>query len=168
MPVTTSNRHTALRVDVRRLNQHLRRALRHLGRSGAEVSVSLVGDAEIRALNRQWRGVDAATDVLAFALDEVAGPAVAAILLGDVVVSLDTAARQVAIVHGANPDRPEIPQYRLDEEVLFLATHGLLHLCGHDHQTPAEAEVMEQLERQLLADVTPLDVHAADRSTHGT
>ena len=165
MPVATDNRHSTLRVDRKRLNQHLRTALKQLGRTHAEVSVSLVDDAEIRALNKQWRGVDAVTDVLSFAFDETDSPDVGLDLLGDIVISLDTAARQVAIVHGANAGRPELAQYHLDEEVLFLATHGLLHLCGHDHQKNAEAEAA--LERKLMASVTTLDLHAVDRSEHG-
>lgn len=167
MPVATDNRHPTLRVDRKRLNQHLRGALKQLGRAHAEVSVSLVDDAEIRALNKQWRGVDAVTDVLSFAFDETDSPDVGLDLLGDIVVSLDTAERQVAIVHGANAGRPELAQYRLDEEVLFLATHGLLHLCGYDHQENATADAMEALERKLMASVTTLDVHGADRSEHG-
>ena len=167
MPVATDNRHPNLRVDRKRLNQHLRTALKKLGRGHAEVSVSLVDDAEIRALNKQWRGVDTVTDVLSFAFDETDSPDVGVEILGDIVISLDTAERQVAIVHGANAGRPEMAQYRLDEEVLFLATHGLLHLCGHDHQETAEAEAMEAMERTLMASVTTLDLHAADRSEHG-
>ena len=167
MPVATDNRHPRLRVDRKRLNQHLRTALKQLGRGKAEVSVSLVDDAEIRALNAEWRGVDAVTDVLSFALDEADSPDVGVDILGDIVVSLDTAQRQVAIVHAANAGRAELAQYGLDEEVLFLATHGLLHLCGHDHHESAEAERMEDLERQLMASVTPLDFQAADRTDHG-
>ncbi len=167
MPVATDNRHPKLRVERKRLNQHLRTALKHLGRAHAEVSVSLVDDAEIRALNKQWRGVDAVTDVLSFAFDETDSPDVGVDILGDIVISLDTAERQVAIVHGANAGRPDLAQYHLDEEVLFLATHSLLHLCGHDHQETAEAEAMEALERTLMASVTTLDLHAADRSEHG-
>ena len=167
MPVATDNRHSVLRVDRKRLNQHIKSALRLLGRAHAEVSLSLVDDAEIRALNAEWRGVDAVTDVLSFAFDETDSPDVGVDILGDIVISLDTAARQVASVHGAHPERPEIAQYRLDEEVLFLATHGLLHLCGHDHDEAQAAEVMEDWERRLMATVTTLDLHAVDRSDHG-
>lgn len=167
MPVDTDNRHPTLKIDRKRLGNHLKTALRLLGRTHAEVSVSLVTDAEIQALNAEWRGVNAVTDVLSFALDEVDTPDVGVDWLGDIVISLDTAARQVAIVHGANADRPDFAQYRLDEEVLFLATHGLLHLCGHDHEQPEDAEKMEELERKLMATVTTLNLHAADRTAHG-
>ena len=103
MPVATDNRHSTLRVDRKRLNQHLRTALKQLGRTHAEVSVSLVDDAEIRALNKQWRGVDAVTDVLSFAFDETDSPDVGLDLLGDIVISLDTAARQVATPAARRP-----------------------------------------------------------------
>jgi probable rRNA maturation factor len=112
--------------------------LRALGAAEAELSVLLTGDHFIHALNRTYRGKDRPTDVLAFAAREAAaarsGPAavpVGADVLGDVVISLDTAARQ-AVTLG----RP------LDDEVLHLLAHGLLHLLGDDHRTVAEERRM--------------------------
>lgn len=163
MPVFTDNRHPRLKVDQRQLAGHLRRALAALGRPRAEVSVSLVDDAEIRALNQQYRGVDAVTDVLSFAMEEGEQlPGMPLQLLGDVVVSLDTAARQAEEL----ARQQQLGDYGLRHEVWFLATHGLLHLLGHDHQQPAEAEAMEALERQLMAEVTAADLHGYDRSAH--
>jgi probable rRNA maturation factor len=163
MPVDIDLRHPHLRIDQRRLASHLRQALRTLGRSRAEVSVSLVDDTEIRQLNRDFRGVDAVTDVLSFALQEGDGPALPVDLLGDIVVSLDTAARQAAEVAGVL----QVSDYGLQQETAFLCTHGLLHLLGHDHEDPADAEQMEALERALIASITPVAVHAVDRSLHG-
>lgn len=106
-----------------------------------ELSVVLVGDPEMRALNRTYRGADRPTDVLAFALREGEDDALRADLLGDVVISLDTAARQAA-ARGVPPA----------EEVRVLLTHGLLHLLGYDHErSPAEARRMFRRQRQLLA-----------------
>lgn len=156
--IQIDRRHPSLRaVRVGRLRAHLTSVLRAVGRPRTHVDVSLVTDDEIHQLNRDWRGVDAVTDVLSFAFEEVAGPSPVP-LLGDVVVSLDTAARQAAAMAA--------PGYGVEEEVLFLATHGTLHLLGYDHQTPAEAERMEALERQLMAPITPVAVHAFDRSGH--
>ncbi len=167
MPVEIHNRHVRLRVDKRALARHLRGILRAFGRPRALVDVSLVDDEEIRALNRDHRGIDSVTDVLSFALEE-AGPQVGPLaVLGDIVISLDCARRQAALVtaaHGSEGDSP----YRLREETLFLATHGLLHLLGHDHVDAEEALAMEALERRFMISVTPVAMHEIDRSAHGS
>ena len=111
----------------------------------AELSVFLTDDELIRMLNRDHRNKDRATDVLAFALEEpsAASPPSPATeserLLGDVVISLDTALRQARARR-----RP------LLEEVRFLLAHGLLHLCGYDHMTPADKREMDNLTRRLV------------------
>jgi probable rRNA maturation factor len=93
-----------------------------------ELSLLLTDDAEIRALNRRWRRLDRATDVLSFPM--------AGRLLGDVVISAETAARR------AGP--------RLDRELAFLMVHGVLHLLGHDHRKAAERRRMRARERALV------------------
>lgn len=108
--------------------------------SKAELSVLLTDDRTIHALNREHRGKDRPTDVLAFPLDEepsaVAGPER---LLGDVVISLDTAARQAAARR-----RP------LEAEVRFLLAHGVLHLVGFDHDTRPRKQRMDATTRRLV------------------
>ncbi len=107
------------------------------GRPQASLAISLVDDAEIHALNRMYRDTDGATDVLSFSLvegDAVRGDAFA---LGDVVISVETAARR--------------KKRGLEGELLHLLTHGICHLCGLDHATPAEARVMFAEERRLRA-----------------
>jgi probable rRNA maturation factor len=101
-----------------------------------EVSLSLVDDREMRALNRQWRGKDRTTDVLSFPLAETALPGRH---LGDVVISLPVARRQAR--EGGWP---------LAMELRRLLAHGLLHCAGHDHEKPADAERMRRAERKLL------------------
>jgi len=96
-----------------------------------ELSVLLVDDDAIRPMNLRWRSVDAATDVLSFPMNE--GP-----LLGDVVISVETAGRRL---------RPG--DWSLDDELLFLLIHGLLHLLGHDHEQAHERALMEAAEQQL-------------------
>mgnify|MGYP003857612873 CR=1 FL=1 len=113
------------------------------------LGLSLVGDAEITALNADWRGKSGPTDVLAFAaqddgLDDappIPMPDIdeEALELGDIVISLETAARQ-APDHG----------HSLPEELLFLATHGLLHLLGWDHPDDASLAAMLSKQNQLL------------------
>ncbi len=101
----------------------------------AELSILLTDDEEIHRLNRLWRGVDRPTDVLAFPMQEGGE---AAGVLGDVVLSLDTVARQAR-------DQGHSTQ----AEFLFLLIHGILPLLGYDHQTPEEATAMDTLTQRI-------------------
>ena len=121
-----------------RLQRHARRLLARLRLRGAELSLLLVSDRRMHALNRRWRGRDRPTDVLAFAQGEGPGGAPDG-LLGDVVISVDTARRQAA-ERGAS----------LGREGDRLLVHGLLHLLGYDHErSAAEARRMARRERTL-------------------
>ncbi len=99
----------------------------------AELSVVLCDDARIAELNAAWRGVDGPTDVLSFPQED-------AQVLGDLVISLDTAARQASErSHG------------LQDELRILLVHGVLHLLGFDHERDLEAhEVMAARETELM------------------
>lgn len=127
-------------TERRRLGRRLERAMAAAGVGSAELSLSLVDDDEIRALNRDYRRRDRPTDVLSFSMREGEG-AIASALLGDVVISVDTARRQAEAA-----GRP------LDDELLHLAVHGLAHLLGYDHATAAEERVMFGYEAQLRAE----------------
>jgi probable rRNA maturation factor len=106
-----------------------------------EISLVLADDAFIRVLNRDHRGKDRATDVLSFPLIEDGAPdPETPVLLGDVVVAYETAARDA-----------ETAGVRLADHLAHLIIHGVLHLAGHDHEDDAEAEAMEGLERAALA-----------------
>lgn len=116
--------------------------------AGYSLGLELTGDATIAELNQAWRQHSGPTDVLAFAAQEEAPPAPAGaepdwLELGDIVISLDTARRQAeAAGHG------------LGEELLFLASHGLLHLLGWDHPDDDSLEAM--LARQAaLVEASP-------------
>ena len=102
------------------MSRTVRRVLRELGESG-EVSVLFTGDAELRSLNRRFRGLDRPTDVLSFPWASGAGEGR---YLGDIAISIPTA-RRYAKKAG----------WPLEEELRFLLLHGLLHLLGHDHET---------------------------------
>jgi len=127
----------------------------------AELSVLLTNDAEIHELNRAHRDKDKPTDVLSFPLEEGEGTlkdfrAGQVRLLGDVVISLDTAARQAK-----GRKRELLP------EVRFLLAHGLLHLLGYDHANPREKKEMDAMTRRLVRAVThaaPKPVKRAARS----
>ncbi len=114
-----------------------------LGLEPAELSVLLTDDRQIHALNREHRGKDKPTDVLAFPLDDAPPGNGAPRLLGDVVISLDTALRQ------ARSRKRE-----LLAEVRFLLAHGVLHLVGWDHDTPAKKKRMTAETRRLVRAAT--------------
>lgn len=108
------------------------------GARHAELSLVLVGDRRMRRLNRHYRGISRPTDVLAFPMQEGPGPACS--LLGDVVIALPTAARQAAFAG-----------HSLDQEVVLLLIHGVLHLVGYDHErSPHEARRMRRKEQAIL------------------
>lgn len=143
-------------VDARALKRAMRTLLEHVDRAGDEISLTLVDDPAIREINREQRGKDAPTDVLSFPLNPTdfgdpdsftgASPVAARppggppMLLGDIVISIDTARRQAA-----EYDAP------LQRELERLMIHGLLHVLGHDHMEPDERAVMEAEERRLAA-----------------
>lgn len=120
--------------------------LTRFGCAGAEAGITLADDAYLHELNREYRGVDAPTDVLSFALREAvpaepahgeAGPE----LLGDVVISVERA-RVQAGEYG----------HSLARELAYLSVHGLLHLLGFDHDRPERAGEMRSAEEAILAE----------------
>lgn len=128
-------------VNVREIRLVARHLLQALAKDQAELTVSLVGDAEIQRLNRTYRGQDRPTDVLAFAMREGVRVPGDERMLGDVVIALPTAARQARERGLAVAD-----------EVRTLLIHGVLHLLGYDHERSAtEARRMRAMERRLHA-----------------
>lgn len=105
-----------------------------------EVSLLLADDAAIRPLNRDWRGVDKATNVLSFPAEPETTPPGAPAPLGDVVIAYETVAREAAEAERT------IPQH-----LAHMIVHGVLHLLGHDHEEDQDAVVMERLEVAVLA-----------------
>ena len=116
-------------------------ALRGLGRPRATVSVVLGDDRLVRGLNRDYRDLDETTDVLSFAMadPEALRNTEAAVFLGEIYVSVETARRQ------ARGHRRPFPR-----ELAHLVIHGLLHLVGHDHRTRGQARLMQREERRLM------------------
>ncbi len=136
MPVSVRNLQTRIRVELPRLRSLARRTLSALGRGDREVHVTVVDDRRIRGLNSRYLGKRTPTDVLAFDL-ESPGPAR---LLGEVVISAESAARQSR--------RLGVP---LALELDLLLVHGLLHLVGYDDHDRLEARLMHERERDLLS-----------------
>jgi probable rRNA maturation factor len=125
----------------------------------AELAVMLTDDAGIRTLNNNWRGIDKPTNVLSFPALQPTGPSGpddAPRMLGDIAIAYDTTRREA--------DEEQKP---FDHHLSHLAVHGFLHLIGYDHEKDDDAEAMEALEREILAQLGIPDPYA-DRSPDAT
>ncbi len=152
MEVWITNLQNKIAVESDFIRDVVVKALRLLGyREPPDVSVALVDDAYIQVLNREYRGVDLPTDVLAFPMepdDHAAGePA-----LGDIVISVERA-------------RDQARQFKhpLRREVALLAVHGLLHLLGHEDETEAGASAMWSKQKELLDKILGTEAKGAGR-----
>lgn len=114
-----------------------------MGCPDGEVSVSIVDDAEMADLNRQYRKKRGPTNVLSFPMNEGVGAGLNPLLLGDVVISADTAFSEA-----------QSEKKTFTARMTELAIHGVLHLLGHDHGTKAEAAKMAALESGLYLKLT--------------
>ena len=108
---------------------------------GTELSVTIVGDRSIRCINREYLDRDRPTNVISFSQQEGDSAGMATHILGDVIISADTSAREAA-QGGLAPF----------ERLCFLLLHGILHLCGYDHERSGETEAarMEKKEAELF------------------
>ena len=138
MPAAIEQRQRRVPVSSLRLARAVDRALAAVGRPAGVVEVTVVDDAQMRALNADWRGIRRRTDVLAFPLEAPGEPSR---LVGQIVISAQAAARQAR--------RLRVP---LAVELDLLVTHGTLHLVGWDDRDPVEADLMHRRERQILGD----------------
>ena len=128
------NRQRKLRVDPKRWRRFSEKALRAIVKEPGEATIAFVSDRQIKELNRRFRRIDKATDVLSFPADEEAKSIGGN--LGDIAISLERAAVQ------AKENR-----LTRDQEISQLILHGLLHLCGYDHET--DNGEMNRLELRL-------------------
>ena len=133
---------TGLRMQIRRACIAVLREEQFEGDS--EVSVSFVDNEEIRKLNKEFRDIDSATDVLSFPLGENGvydvNPDTGAKLLGAVVISMERAKEQ-ALEYG----------HSFEREVCYLTVHSMLHLLGYDHMEPQEKAEMRMKEETVMA-----------------
>jgi len=137
--VEVVNRQRRLQLDTEAWSTFATRALDAIGKNEHSATIAFVSDKRIRELNRQFRGIDKATDVLSFPAEEETN-------LGDVAVSVETAAVQ-AKENGLS----------FEHEIAQLILHGLLHLCGYDHET--DNGEMNRLELRLRR---KLKIHGQD------
>lgn len=137
------NRQRKVGVDLARWREFVGRALAVVPAGGAGATVVFVSDRAMRDLNRRWRGKRGTTDVLSFPAGQEEFERGAGVTLGDVIISAEQAERQAA-EHGLD----------LEGEIAQLVLHGLLHLCGYDHETDeGEMNALElRLRRRLGVD----------------
>jgi probable rRNA maturation factor len=136
------NRQKRLKVGMKPLRAVAARILSALGCPTSELSIAIVGDRSMRILNREYLGKDRPTNVISFSMQEGEFGAVNPELLGDVVISVDTAAREA-----------EESGVTFWERLVFLLMHGMLHLTGYDHERSGEEEArrMEAKEQEIFA-----------------
>ncbi len=118
----------------------------------AELAIMLTDDAGVRTLNKNWRGIDKATNVLSFPALQPSGPSGAdgaPRMLGDIAIAYETTRREA-----------DDEQKPFEHHLSHLAVHGFLHLIGYDHENDAEAETMEDLEREILSQLGVPDPYA--------
>ena len=152
-------RHTEIWDRVAVSDEALARAARaaftaasHARQEPCEATIVLTDDAEMRALNRSWRGKDSSTNVLSFPAGYSPGSiAGEARLLGDVVLAAET-----VLAESADRDIPAA------DHAAHLVVHGMLHLLGFDHEGDEEAEAMEALEIKVLSTIGIADPYAED------
>ena len=173
MPVLMQSQIRRVAFDQARLDRLARAILSDVGEASAELGVLFVGDQRMRGLNRRYRGKDCTTDVLAFAMRESFTPHASRFdkltvpsqvegrltpdMLGDVVIAVPTAVRQA-----------KQGQRSLDEELTALLVHGILHLCGYDHErSEKDARRMQRRERMILSRLAPLP-KLVNRTRHGS
>ena len=137
MTVDVLKRVAGRKVSAANVKRTAQKILRLVGQNNAELSLALVGNDEIRELNRKYRNKPTPTDVLSFPADESAG--LHARLLGDVIISVEQAEVQARRARRT-----------LVAEVEWLLIHGILHLLGYDHERSAkEAKIMRALEKKI-------------------
>ncbi|OHE24406.1 MAG: rRNA maturation RNase YbeY [Syntrophobacterales bacterium RBG_19FT_COMBO_59_10] len=141
MPVSLENRQKLFPVDVRRIRRSLKRLLKELRCEERDVCVLLVDDNKIREINNRYLNRDRPTNVISFAMAEGEFGGINPQILGDIVISVETASRDASA-----------SQLDLMDEIEFLLIHGLLHLLGYDHEEAAveKAAEMKARERELF------------------
>lgn len=141
MAVWISNRQRRVALKTPFVKKQALRMMVYLGCSDSDLSVVFVHDERMRSLNRTYRCKDRPTNVLAFPQCQTYEGEPRTLMLGDVVISLPTAAREAC----------ELGQ-TLEERVVFLLAHGLLHLLGYDHEcSAAQRRRMERREQDILS-----------------
>lgn len=139
MPVLIKNRQRKLKLNTRDIRKFTQDVLNLLGCGEKELSLVLVNDRQITEINRDYLGRDKPTNVISFAMTEGEFGDLASGLLGDVIISVETAFRHAA----------ESGSRHLDE-IQYLVIHGILHLIGYDHETGKDGLKMRKKEAEIF------------------
>ncbi len=148
MALKIVNRQRTVPLDRKAIRRIVDAILAEHDAAGADVSVVFARDPYVHELNRDYRGVDRPTDVLAFAMREGGSPRAEEeeLVLGDIVISVDRAAAQSRRF-----------KRTIDREILKLVAHGLLHLLGYDHPNAECAREMRRIENRHVRDCSSHD-----------
>jgi probable rRNA maturation factor len=145
LEILIKNAQRKYKVDSRKIKRYIGKVQESLGGQETELSILFVNDDRIRKLNSQYRNIDKPTDVLSFPQDDDPSDETGVHLLGDVVVSMETAKRQAKQHH-----------LTFEEEVVLLILHGTLHLLGYDHEkSPREEKKMRRETQKLFEAIFP-------------
>ncbi len=139
MKILVTNRQTTVNIDLLRAKRSLGTILKALGKEGREVSLVFVDDEGITDINRQYLGRNYPTNVIAFSMIEGEFGNINPSVLGDIVISAETALRDA---QGGD--------LSIEDELDYLMIHGILHLLGYDHELPGEAEGMGKKEKEIF------------------
>lgn len=165
MSISVGNGLRKVEVDDVRLRKIVLQVGRALGLGEFDVAIEFVGPVRMRRLNLEYRGKDKSTDVLSFSQTrfskplkivqiakvkkgagrKLGGKNTGPLVLGDIVISVADAARNA-----------KAAGHDVAREVCLLVIHGMLHLCGHDHEVLREEKIMFRLQDQLLAKFEPM------------
>jgi probable rRNA maturation factor len=141
MKIQIDNNQKKIKIDKRKIRSSIRILFKHLDCTDKEISLSFVDDEKIRLLNKQYRDKDKPTDVLSFSLQEGEFSNINPLILGDIVISVDTAAVDASK-----------SSLSFEQEIDLLIIHGLLHLLGYNHEntTKEERKKMQKKEKELF------------------
>jgi len=139
MKVLATSKQTVIDIDLPRIKRSSGKILRILENENSEISLTFVDDAGITDINRQYLRRNYPTNVIAFSMNEGEFGDVNPDILGDIIISTETALRD-AKVGGLS----------FEDEIDYLMIHGVLHLLGYDHELPGEAEEMKEKEKETF------------------
>ncbi len=141
MNLQIQNNQNKIKIDKRKIRSAVLKILKNLECADKEISINFVDDEKIKQLNKQYLGKDKATNVLSFSLREDEYGNINPQVLGDIIISVETAQKDAAYGN-----------LTIDQEIDFLIIHGLLHLLGYDHEntTKKETSKMRKKERELF------------------
>ena len=141
MKLQIKNSQNKIKIDKRTIRSTVLKILKNLDCADKEISLSFIDDEKIKQLNKQYLGKDKATNVLSFSLLEGEYGNINPQILGDVIISVETAQRDA--LYG---------KLTVDQEIDFLIIHGILHLLGYNHENTTEKEIkkMRQKEKELF------------------